>query len=550
MAPGLHRPTHRSTHPPIHYLLRGGRLASLGLIALLVACGGGGGSSGGGGGDPTTYTVTASAGTGGSISPANATVTDGETTSFTVTPNEHYSISGVAGTCGGTLSGSTYTTAPVTADCTVEASFVIDSYTVSTSAGDGGSIDPESATVDHGQTTTFTIIPDDGHGVESVLGCGGSLEPDGATYTTGVITEACTVTASFLPLVGIEDASELEGDSGTTTMSFTVTLGAEANGPVSVDYATSSGTGNGFATGGESCVAGVDYVEVIDTLTISAGSTSTEIAVEVCGDTEFEPNETFTVTLSNVSANALLNVATATGTIVNDDAGGLNDTGITWCADAGDCPVDDYPGQDAEHGRDANPLTNDDTDGHAGFSYTKIGADGTPLIIQNGTWDESGSEELGTKWSCVLDNVTGLMWEIKVDNNASLHHRGWTYTWFNSDNDSNGGAPGTENGGSCLGGTGCDTEKYVVTVNEAALCGFNNWRMPTRNELLSIVHNGRPSLAIDVDYFPNTATAFFWSSVPDARESDRAWLLGSSDGIIARNSKGTPSRVRLVRGGQ
>jgi hypothetical protein len=522
---------------------------------LLVACGGGGSSGGGGGDDdPITYTVTASAGTGGSISPTSDTVAQGETTSFTVTPNEHYSISGVAGTCGGTLSGSTYTTAPVTADCTVEASFVIDSYTVSTSAGDGGSIDPESATVDHGQTTTFKVIPDDGYGVESVSGCGGSLEPDGATYTTGVITEVCTVTAGFLPLVGIEDASVLEGDSGTTTMIFTVTLGAAADGNVSVGYATSSGTGNGFATGGESCVAGVDYVEVIDTLTISAGSTSTEIAVEVCGDTEFEPNETFTVTLSNVSANALLDVATATGTIVNDDAGGLNDTGITWCADAGsnnlDCPVDDYPRQDAEHGRDANPLTNDDSDGHAGFSYTKIGADGTPLTIQNGTWDESGNEELGTKWSCVLDNVTGRMWEVKVNDSTSLHHRGWTYTWFNSDNDSNGGAPGTENGGTCSGGTGCDTEKFVAAVNTAGLCGASDWRMPTRNELLSIVHNGLANPAIDKDYFPHTQfTPSFWSSVPRAANAAEAWAISLSNGQHTWGSKSNALLLRLVRGG-
>ncbi len=70
-----------------------------------------------------TYTVTPSAGTGGSISPNTAqAAAHGTTRTFTVTPNTGYTAS-VGGTCGGTLSGTTYTTNPVTANCTVAASF-------------------------------------------------------------------------------------------------------------------------------------------------------------------------------------------------------------------------------------------------------------------------------------------------------------------------------------------------------------------------------------------------------------------------------------------
>ena len=71
-----------------------------------------------------SFTVTSSAMTGGSISP-NATqiVSQGSAISFTVAPESGYEISGVSGTCGGTLSGSTYTTRAITADCTVEAAF-------------------------------------------------------------------------------------------------------------------------------------------------------------------------------------------------------------------------------------------------------------------------------------------------------------------------------------------------------------------------------------------------------------------------------------------
>lgn len=69
-----------------------------------------------------TYTVTATAGAGGSISPATQTVISGSTAQFTVTPNTGFSIASVSG-CGGTLDGNTYTTAAVTGDCSVTAGF-------------------------------------------------------------------------------------------------------------------------------------------------------------------------------------------------------------------------------------------------------------------------------------------------------------------------------------------------------------------------------------------------------------------------------------------
>jgi hypothetical protein len=73
-----------------------------------------------------THTVTAQAGSGGTIAPAGPqTVEDGATATFTLTPDAGYAIGSASG-CGGSLAGATYTTAPVTADCTVEATFVVD----------------------------------------------------------------------------------------------------------------------------------------------------------------------------------------------------------------------------------------------------------------------------------------------------------------------------------------------------------------------------------------------------------------------------------------
>ena len=67
-------------------------------MALLTGCGGGGGSAGG---NPTvTYEVSATAGTGGSISPSTATVDAGGTANFTVSANSGYVVTGVTGCCG------------------------------------------------------------------------------------------------------------------------------------------------------------------------------------------------------------------------------------------------------------------------------------------------------------------------------------------------------------------------------------------------------------------------------------------------------------------
>ena len=62
--------------------------------------------------------------------------------------------------------------------------------------------------------------------------------------------------------------------------------------------------------------------------------------------------------------------------------------------------------QDCSHGRDT--THNDNSDGHAGFSYTKLDSNGKPLPDQT-------VDYATTPWACVKDNVTGLIWEVKTD---------------------------------------------------------------------------------------------------------------------------------------
>ena len=82
------------------------------------------------------HTVTPSvSGGNGTIAPSTAqSVNDGATANFTLTPNPGFHIDTVGGTCGGSLAGNVFTTAPVLVDCTVIASFAIDVHTVTPSA--------------------------------------------------------------------------------------------------------------------------------------------------------------------------------------------------------------------------------------------------------------------------------------------------------------------------------------------------------------------------------------------------------------------------------
>lgn len=111
------------------------------------------------------------------------------------------------------------------------------------------------------------------------------------------------------PLVGITGAEVTEGHSGTVDLVFVVGLSSAANADVAIDYATA----------GQSATAGEDYTELDDRLTIPAGQTQASVTVPVGGDSCFEEDETFSVTLANVSSNAVLDTAEATGTIRNDD---------------------------------------------------------------------------------------------------------------------------------------------------------------------------------------------------------------------------------------
>ena len=145
-----------------------------------------------------TYTVTANAGVGGTITPSGQVqVLHGGSQSFTITPSVGYSIADVKvdGTSVGAVSSHTITN--VTANRTIEATFAINTYNITSSVGTGGSISPLGVVkVNHGSNQTFAITPAEGYEIADVKVDGVSVGKV-ATYTFTNVTAPHTISATF-----------------------------------------------------------------------------------------------------------------------------------------------------------------------------------------------------------------------------------------------------------------------------------------------------------------------------------------------------------------
>lgn len=190
----------------------------------------------------------------------------------------------------------------------------------------------------------------------------------------------------------------------------------------------------------------------------------------------------------------------------------LNDTGLTRGANYPTglnsiCSGVNIAQQDCRSGRDF--THNDNSDGHAGFSFIKIGAAGERLPA-------SASE-----WSCVLDNTTGLMWEVKSQGNSQL------YNYQNALN------------------------IHRAGMNADELCGYSDWDLPTFDQLHNIANYGNGEPFIDVNYFPHAGSEYYWSNTVDSEELVFNLCFSfSNPGLMARNDftfAGPELSVRLVR---
>ena len=191
--------------------------------------------------------------------------------------------------------------------------------------------------------------------------------------------------------------------------------------------------------------------------------------------------------------------------------------------------------------------------------YTKLDARGNEL------------PKSAKSWACVLDNRSGLVWEVKTDDGGA-RDKDNKYRWGGrgasdvalANYDGNDESRRKKSRWDGKGKRYDDWNKLVDAANSEQLCGFSDWRVPDLYELASLVRcrGGRyRNLAkgcsgsyqrptIDTDYFPNAKSSWYWSASPNANGSGYAWLLNFSSGYDDDYIRYNNNHVRLVRSGQ
>ena len=103
-------------------------------------------------------------------------------------------------------------------------------------------------------------------------------------------------------------------------------------------------------------------------------------------------------------------------------------------------------------------------------------------------------------------------------------------------------------------GQSCKGEGALLTWAQALKAadgyqygGFNDWRLPNKNELESIVELSCSSPAINEKLFPAAPSAFFWSASPYSGVGDGAWSVDFAYGAVVASVKSGNNHVRLVR---
>ena len=366
----------------------------------------------------------------------------------------------------------------------------------------------------------------------------------------------------FLSLLTLAACGGGGGGGGTTpdttppTVSPTSPLNNATNVAINADIT---------ATFSESMMAGSITPA---TFTLSDGINGVAGAVSYSGTTAtFNPAAdlayatTYIATIITGVTDAAGNPLAASYTWSFKTRAGHNDTGITaaqcyttgsdvlvTCNDAGATALNNA--QDGMTGRDTNAANNDNADGRLGFSFAKVCNSGELA----GSGACPANPTLGVTantWGCTYDKITGLMWEVKTTGGVDdLRDQNKTYTNLDSTTADQQGDGTPPRVGEIYAAT--NSVGFMDAVNASGLCGHNDWRLPSTDELHSIVDYGILDLSIDAIWFPNTSSDSYWSASPYVANPANAWFVGFAHGGIggsaATGTRTNSHYVRLVRG--
>ena len=180
-----------------------------------------------------TFVITPSAGSGGSISPSTPQTVDyGAVSSFTVTAavGNHIldvKVDGVS--VLGSLVNGVYTFLVVSANHAIDATFAVNSYTITVSAGVNGQISPGTGSVSDGATPIYTVTPDVGYHIASITVNGqvvGVTAPAGQSYQFSAVHADGSISATFAVNTFVITPSAGSGGSISPSTPQTVDYGA------------------------------------------------------------------------------------------------------------------------------------------------------------------------------------------------------------------------------------------------------------------------------------------------------------------------------------
>ena len=222
--------------------------------------------------------------------------------------------------------------------------------------------------------------------------------------------------------------------------------------------------------------------------------------------------------------------------------GALNDSGVVWEQNSStyykwpdgdyftscDSSSDIEAPQDCDQGRDA--TDNNDSDGYAGFNFTRLNsADGS---------ENNGADYEQDPWGCIRDNTTGLIWEVKNSDSSSMSQISRKFTLVEQSN-------------------AHYAYDLVDELNNKKLCGYDDWRIPTIDEIQSIfifsgkfIDNGS-RVYFDNSYLtPSTGyVSDYWSISPSNDTAGKYLAIKQKEGEIYYDWQAEEKLVRLVRSG-